>query len=78
MSLTLEKRNEIIANIRKQMLAHAEDLARRAHMETGLGRVGDKILKNRLVAEKTPGTEVLKPTAYTGDRGLTLIELAPW
>jgi len=78
MSLTLDKRNEIIANIRKQMLAQAEDLARRAHMETGLGRVGDKILKNRLVAEKTPGTEVLKPTAYTGDRGLTLIELAPY
>ncbi len=78
MSLTLEKRNEIIASIRKSMLSHVEDLARRAHEETGLGRVEDKIQKNRLVAEKTPGTEVLKPAAYTGDRGLTLVELAPY
>ncbi len=78
MTLTLAKRTEIIANIRKNMLLHAEDLAKRAHSETGLGRVEDKIQKNRLVAEKTPGTEVLKPTAYTGDRGLTLIELAPY
>lgn len=78
MNLTLEKRAEIIANIRKNMLLHAEDLAKRAHSETGLGRVEDKIQKNRLAAKKTPGTEVLKPTAYTGDRGLTLIELAPY
>lgn len=78
MNLTLAKRTEIIANIRKNMLLHAEDLAKRAHSETGLGRVEDKIQKNRLVAEKTPGTEILKPTAYTGDRGLTLIELAPY
>ncbi|MBU4445680.1 aldehyde dehydrogenase EutE, partial [bacterium] len=78
MNLTLEKRAEIIANIRKNMLLHAEDLAKKAHSETGLGRVEDKIQKNRLAAKKTPGTEVLKPTAYTGDRGLTLIELAPY
>lgn len=78
MEMSLEKRNEIIASIRKNMLLHAEDLAKRAHEETGLGRYEDKIKKNRLVAEKTPGTEVLTPTAYTGDRGLTLIELAPY
>lgn len=78
MDQTLEQRNTIIEKIRVEMLAHAEDLAQRAHDETGLGRVEDKILKNRLVSEKTPGTEMLKPTAYTGDRGLTLVELAPY
>ena len=78
MEQTLDKRNVMIAAIRSEMLAHAEDLAKRAHAETGLGRVEDKIQKNRLVAEKTPGTEMLKPVAYTGDRGLTLIELAPY
>jgi len=75
---SLEKREEIITNIRKVMLENAEDLARQAHLETGLGRVDDKILKNRLVSNKTPGTEVLIPAAKSGDRGLTLMELAPY
>jgi aldehyde dehydrogenase len=78
MDQTLEQRNQMIAKIRSEMLNHAEDLARQAHAETGLGRIEDKIQKNQLVAEKTPGTEMLKPTAYTGDRGLTLVELAPY
>jgi acyl-CoA reductase-like NAD-dependent aldehyde dehydrogenase len=77
-TMTLAQRNAIIDKIRSEMLVNAEDLARRAHSETGLGRVADKVMKNRLVAEKTPGTEMLQPVAYTGDRGLTLIELAPY
>lgn len=78
MQMSLKKRDEIIASIRKKMLAHGEELARKAHEETGLGRVEDKIVKNRLVTEKTPGTEALSPRAVTGDRGLTLMELAPY
>jgi len=77
MEMSLAKRDEMIARIRSVMLEHAEDLARRAQEETGMGRVEDKVVKNRLVTEKTPGTEVLKPTANSGDRGLTLMELAP-
>ena len=42
--------------------------------ETGMGNVGDKILKHHLVADKTPGTEDITTTAWSGDRGLTLIE----
>jgi acyl-CoA reductase-like NAD-dependent aldehyde dehydrogenase len=75
---SLEKREEIIANIRKVMLENVEHLAQHAHAETGLGRVEDKILKNRLVSLKTPGTEFLFPSAKSGDRGLTLMELAPY
>ncbi|GBD94480.1 succinate-semialdehyde dehydrogenase [bacterium BMS3Abin05] len=78
MKMSLETRNKIISNIRRRMTENAETLARKANEETGLGRVEDKILKNRLVIEKTPGTEVLKPTAFSGDRGLTLMELAPY
>jgi acyl-CoA reductase-like NAD-dependent aldehyde dehydrogenase len=78
MTTTLEKRNEIIANIRRRILSQAEELAKRAHNETGLGRVEDKIVKNRLVTLKTPGTEFLQPSANSGDRGLTLNELAPY
>ncbi len=53
-------------------------LARMAYEETGLGRYEDKILKNQLVTEKTPGTEDLLSHTVTGDDGLTLTEPAPF
>mgnify|MGYP006901673127 FL=1 len=43
-----------------------------------MGNVGDKILKHHLVADKTPGTEDITTTAWSGDRGLTLIEMGPF
>lgn len=76
--LQLKTREKIIANIRKRMLENLEVLSRKAHEETGLGRVEDKIIKNRLVTEKTPGIEALKPVSVTGDDGLTLLEFAPY
>ncbi len=77
-AMTLAKRKDIIDRIRNKMREHAEDLARRAYEETGLGRVDDKILKNKLVIEKTPGPEFIQPKVTTGDRGLTLMEYAPY
>ncbi|RMG33456.1 MAG: aldehyde dehydrogenase family protein, partial [Methanobacteriota archaeon] len=76
--LPLKTRDRIIANIRRSMLEHAEFLAQEAHKETGLGRVDSKIIKNRLVTEKTPGTEDLQPISWSGDHGLTLVERAPY
>jgi len=76
--MSLEGRQKIIASIRESMLEHAEELARHAQRETGLGRVEHKVIKNRLVTRKTSGTEVLTPQAVTGDRGLTLTEYAPY
>jgi acyl-CoA reductase-like NAD-dependent aldehyde dehydrogenase len=75
---SLAKRGEIIASVRNAMLASADELARLAWEETELGRHEDKIIKNRLVTEKTPGTEALTPVATTGDDGLTLMEWAPF
>ncbi len=77
-AMTLEARDKIIASIRHDMLENAELLARMAHEETGLGRVESKIIKNRLVTEKTPGTEMLPSRAWSGDHGLTLVERAPY
>ena len=74
----LQKRNAIIAAIRDAMREHGSALASEAHEETGLGRYEDKILKNQLVTEKTPGTEDLQPQAITGDHGLNLTEPAPY
>jgi len=76
--LTLAKRDDIIANIRKWSLKESESLAFAAHQETGFGRYEDKIIKNRLVANKTPGTEVLQAEVKTGDGGLSLFERAPF
>ncbi len=78
MELTMKKRSEIIAAMRKASLDNAEKLAKMAHEETGFGRVDDKIVKNILAAEKTPGTEDLSSSTFTGDDGMTLVELAPY
>ncbi len=78
MTLSLEQRDGIIRAMRKASLDNAKYLALLAHEETGFGRVEDKIIKNTLAAEKTPGIEDLTPRAYTGDNGLTLVEGAPY
>lgn len=76
-NVTLEKRKLIIENMRKASIENAELLAQEAHRETALGRVPDKIAKNLLAANKTPGIEDLKTYAFSGDSGLTIIERAP-
>src|SRR6266542_1658008 len=52
-ALKLEHRARIIGAMRQTMLDNADALARAALSETGYGRHEDKILKNRLVTEKT-------------------------
>ncbi len=77
-ALPLKRRAAILAAMRAAMTANAEALAKSAVEETGLGRYEDKVVKNRLVTEKTPGLEDLFPSAVTGDHGLSLIEPAPF
>lgn len=76
--MSLDQRERIISNIRRRTRENAEIIARMGVQETGMGNVGHKILKHQLVADKTPGTEDLKTTAWSGDRGLTLIEMGPF
>lgn len=77
-SYSVEQREKMIANIRKLTLAEAEIMAKMGVEETKMGRVVDKTIKHQLVANKTPGTEDLAPRAYTGDDGMTLVEMAPY
>jgi len=77
-ALGIEKRKELIEAMRRAALGAAADIGRMAVEETGLGRVPDKIAKVELAARKTPGVEDLETGAYSGDRGLTLVELAPF
>jgi len=76
--LTLEKRREIIRNIRKIIISNLEEISKLAVEETTFGRLKDKIEKNRLAALKTPGVEDLEPTAYSDDNGMTLMERAAY
>jgi aldehyde dehydrogenase len=77
-AIGLDQRKAIIESMRRTMRAQAEPLARLAVEESGLGRVEDKIQKNLLVTNKTPGTEDLAPSAVSGDHGLMLTEPAPF
>lgn len=76
--LSMDCREKIIENIRKKTIENAELMAKMGVEETGMGNVGHKILKHQLLAEKTPGTEDITTTAWSGDRGLTLIEMGPF
>jgi len=71
-------RESCICAMRRFCLENLEELSRRAIEETGLGRFEDKLVKNRLAATKTQGTEALEPLVMTGDDGMTLIERAPY
>jgi acyl-CoA reductase-like NAD-dependent aldehyde dehydrogenase len=74
----IDVRDKMIAAMRKVTLDHVRELSELAAQETGLGRVDDKVKKNTLVATKTPGTEILRPLAYSGDHGLMITERAPY
>lgn len=76
--MPMDHREKIISSIRAKIMENAEILARMGVKETGMGNVGHKILKHQLVAEKTPGTEDITTKAWSGDRGLTLIEMGPF
>ena len=77
-TMGLKQRHRIIDAVRCEMRERAGALAQMAHEETGLGRTEDKKLKNMLVTAKTPGPEDLEPQVWSGDRGLTLTEYAPF
>jgi len=77
-AMTLKVRGRLIEAMRHTAQENAELLARVAWQETGMGRPEDKTNKNLLVATNTPGVEDLRPLAWTGDHGLTLVEHAPY
>jgi len=74
----LEVRRSVIEAIRKTSVVNAERWGRMAVEETKMGRAEDKTQKNMLCATRTPGVEDLQSCAYTGDKGLTLVEYAPF
>lgn len=77
-AMTLAQRGLLIQALRDETRRVLQTISRMAVDETGLGRYDDKLAKNTLVLEKTPGIEALQPRAESGDHGLTLTEFAPF
>lgn len=77
-NLGREARYKIIANIRKRCLENVERFARLAVDETKLGRYEDKIMKNEVAINFSPGPEDLKAKTYSSERGTVAIERAPY
>ena len=75
---SLETRKRWVEVMRETARKLIPQLAKYAVDETGYGRVEDKLKKNQLCADKTPGPEMLQPIAYSGDDGLTLVERASY
>ncbi len=78
MRMSLAARAAIIEALRAAVRANAEDFSRRTLAETGMGRLEDKIAKHRNAANLTPGIEDLPTTSWSGDHGLTVVEMAPY
>jgi propionaldehyde dehydrogenase len=76
--LGLGARGKIVEAMRAASRANARRWAELAVAETGMGRVEDKVLKNQISADGTPGVEDLRSVSYTGDKGMTLVEYAPF
>lgn len=75
---SLELRAKMIEAMRRAADGALKELSEQAVVETGLGRVEDKIAKNRNAIWQTPGLEDIKPIAVTGDHGLMLTDYAPY
>lgn len=74
---SLNDRQRFIDEIKAFTLKEKHILAKMIIDETGLGNYDDKLEKLELAA-MTPGTEILRTRAQSGDTGLALIEEAPF
>lgn len=75
---TTEERQKMIENIKKQALAHLEEICMMEWTETGYGRYEDKVKKNGGSFSDTPDTRDIPVQVYSGTKGLTVDYYAPF
>ncbi len=76
-TLGLKGRDEVIKIVKDTTIANAEAWGRFEYEETKIGRLDHKVEKLQIIAG-VPGTEWLKPDAYSGDDGIMLEEFTPY
>jgi len=74
----MEDRKKAIEHIRRISISQAVELGTMEMNETKIGRLEHKIAKLETLGRRAPGTEFLTTQAYSGDRGLAVIEHAPF
>lgn len=74
----MEDRKRIISHIRRISIDQCVELGTMEMEETKIGRLEHKIEKLKTLGEKTPGVEFMRSEVYSGDRGLAVIEHAPF
>lgn len=77
---SMAERRRYVAAIREVMLKpeNLDHMSAQAVIETGMGDVAHKYLKNKFAAENTPGVEDLETSAWSGDDGLTTVEYSAY
>jgi len=77
-AFSIRERERLVGILRRVTLDHAEEFSKMTVEETGMGNVRDKILKHRNCAKNSPGTEYLVSRSWSGEKGVTLEEYAPF
>lgn len=74
----LEDRKRIIDHVRRISIDQCVELGTMEMQETKIGRLKHKIEKLKTLGERSPGVEFMRSEVYSGDRGLAVIEHAPF
>jgi aldehyde dehydrogenase len=74
----MDDRKKAIEHIRRISISQSVELGTMEMNETKIGRLKHKIEKLETLGRRAPGTEFLTTQAYSGDRGLAVIEHAPF
>ena len=75
---TMEDRRRIIAHVRRISIDQCVELGTMEMEETKIGRLDHKIEKLKILGQLTPGVEFMRSEVFSGDRGLAVIEHAPF
>ncbi len=75
---SISDRKKAIDHIRRISISQAVELGTMEMNETKIGRLEHKIAKLETLGRLAPGTEFLTTQAYSGDKGLAVIEHAPF
>lgn len=76
--MSIADRTKIISIIRRIAIDQCVELGTMEMEETKIGRLEHKIAKLKTLGERSPGVEFLRSEVFSGDRGLAVIEHAPF